>query len=203
MYTHKNGITLRKMARTDLENLKALKDESWFGTHNIAILNMEEQNKWYDSMINNPSHMVMIAEDRTMMNPKDRGGPATGPVGVYKISNLDWQNRRYDSAYDVFAHKREMGYGKKLIEAGVDFGFEVLNVHRIDTEVLENNIASQKCVRYAGFVEEGMKRRCVHKCDKWLSSIFYGLLREEWRELKRVKKMDGVCNMSYQPKDGS
>jgi RimJ/RimL family protein N-acetyltransferase len=197
MYTHKNGLTLRKMAKSDLEDLKALKDESWFGTHNITIINMEEQNKWYDSMIGNPRHMVMIVEDN-----RDESEPV-GPVGVYKVSNIDWQNGRYDSAHDVFKQHRGKGYGKPLLEAGVDFGFEVLNTHRIDTEVLENNIASQKCALFVGFQEEGLKRKCVHKCDQWLDSIFYGLLREDWRQLERVRAMDGVCNTSYQPKDGS
>ena len=205
MYTHKNGLTLRKMERDDLENLKALKDESWFGTHNITIINMEEQNKWYDSMLNNPKNMVLIVEDNqaksTGLFVKIESEPV-GAIGVYKISNIDWQNGRYDSAYDVFKEHRGKGYGKPLLEAGVDFGFEVLNTHRIDTEVLENNVASQKCVLFAGFVEEGLKRNCVHKCDQWLSSIFYGLLREEWRQLERVKAMGGVCNTSYQPKDG-
>lgn len=190
MYTHKNGMTLRKMGRQDLKDLKALKDESWFGTHNITIINMDEQEKWYESMIGNPRHMVLIVE---------KDGQS---IGVYKISNIDWQNGRYDSAHDVFKDFRGKGYGKPLLEAGIDFGFEVLNTHRIDTEVLENNIASQKCAKFVGFQEEGLKRRCVHKCDQWLNSIFYGLLREDWRELDRVKAMGGICNTVYQPKDG-
>lgn len=191
-------MTLRKMGRHDLKELKALKDESWFGTHNITIINMDEQEKWYESMIGNPRHMVLIVED----NRVDDDSEPVGPIGVYKVSNIDWQNGRYDSAHDVFQAYRGKGYGKILLEAGIDFGFEVLNTHRIDTEVLENNIASQKCAKYAGFQEEGLKRRCVHKCDQWLNSIFYGLLREDWRELERVKAMGGVCNTSYQPKDG-
>jgi len=194
MYTHKNGITLRKMERDDLKNLKVLKDESWFGTHNIAIINMDEQKKWYESMISNGKGMVLIAAESERQEI---------PIGVYKISNLDWINGRYDSAHDVFQGARGKGFGKTILEAGVDFGFEVLNAHRIDTEVLENNVASKKCALFVGFQEEGVKRKCVHKCDQWLDSVFYGLLREDWRELERVERMDGVCNKSYQPKDGN
>ena len=45
MYIHKNGIALRKLERTDLPKLKDLKNESWFGTHNITLLNDYEQEK--------------------------------------------------------------------------------------------------------------------------------------------------------------
>jgi len=199
MYKHKNGITLRKMERSDLPALKDLKSESWFGTHTIAILNTEEQEAWYESMIGHPKHMIMIA-----LITNDLGDPGsikiTQRVGVYKISNLDYMNSRYDSAYDVFEEYRGKGLGKKVAEAGVDFGFEVLNMNRADTEVLSNNDASKKCTIFAGFTLEGVKRRCVRKCDEWLSSNFYGLLRDEWRELDRVKAYEGVCNETYKPK---
>ena len=192
MYKHKNGIILRKLEREDLPKLKALKDESWFGTHSIAIVNMDDQNKWFDSL--GSKNIVMVA----YKEPEVWG---RGNIGLYKISNIDWVNRRYDSAHDIFKDERGKGYGKLLLEAGVDFGFEVLNMNRIDTEVLENNKASQKTATFAGFIQEGIKRKCVHKCGEWVDSIFYGLLRSEWEQLERVKKM-GICNLSYTPKNG-
>lgn len=185
------------MCSLDLKDLLRLKNESWFGTHTIAILNIDEQARWYESMLNSNKHIVMIAEEKE----KNFGGVPL-KIGVYKISNIDWMNQKYDSAYDVFENARGNGFGKKVLEAGVDFGFEILNMHRSDTEVLVNNIASQKCIKFGGFTEEGVKRSCIRKCDEWLDSIVYGLLRDDWRQLKRVKNYNGICNVSYKPKDG-
>ncbi len=43
MYIHKNGLSLRKLERNDLTLLKELKNESWFGTHNISFVNDYDQ----------------------------------------------------------------------------------------------------------------------------------------------------------------
>lgn len=189
MYTHKNGITLRKIEEEDLKKLKDLKNESWFGTHSISILNMEDQKKWFNNL-SNYKELILIAS-----NNKNED------VGLYKITNIDWVNRRYDSAHDVFKEYRGQGYGKIVLEAGVDFGFEILNMNRIDTEVLENNLASLKTALYVGYIEEGRKRKCVHKCNEYLDSIFLGILRSDWEKLERVLKYNNICNISYQPKN--
>lgn len=198
MYTHKNGITLKKADQYDLDVLLALKQESWFGTHHIAIINSSDQQKWFEKITSDPKNIVMIAwQDVNTQNPH-----AARKIGVYKISNIDWINRRYDSAHDVFAEHRGKGFSTPILEAGVDFGFEVLNMHRLDTEVLENNIASYKSALRVGFEREGVKRKAVHKCGQYLDSIFMGIVREDWEQLERVKKYNGCCNVSYTPKDG-
>ena len=188
IYKHKNGIGLRKVERSDLPLLKDTKNSSWFGQHTIAFLNDYNQERWFESL-DDRKNMVLVACD------------SGEPVGLYKISNIDWMNRYYDSAHDVFASARGKGYGKTVLEAGVDFGFEVLNMHRLDTEVLENNKASLKCALYCGFIEEGIKRKSIHKCGEYLDSIVLGILQDEWKELERVKHYGGVCNVSYQPKN--
>ena len=190
MYKHKNGITLRKLSKQDLPILTDLKNESWFGTHNIAFVNDTDQENWFNSINWNRS-MFLIAVDE---NTKDS-------VGLYKIQNIDWLNRKYDSAHDVFSSYRRMGYGKTVLEAGIDFGFEILNMNRIDTEVLENNQASLKTAIYAGYSIEGRKRNAIHKCGEYLDSIVLGILREDWVNLERVKGYQGICNVSYQPKN--
>lgn len=186
MYPHKNGITLVKIEESDLLLLKELKDESWFGTHNIIINNMSDQLKWFNSL--NQSKEIILKGKLT----------ETGEyIGIYKINNIDWINRRYDSAHDIFKNYRGKGYSKKILEAGVDFGFEVLNMNRIDTEVLENNIASLKSALYVGFIKEGIKRKCIHKCNKYLDSIFLGILREDWTNLDRIINYQNICNLTY------
>ena len=190
MYKHKNGITLKKLEKDDLAILKNLKNESWFGTHNISFANDDDQENWFKSL--NANKNLFLIAYKTETNEK---------IGLYKIQNIDWVNRRYDSAHDVFENQRGKGYGKPVLEAGVDFGFEVLNMNRIDTEVLENNLASYKTAMYSGFIQEGINRKCIHKCGEYLDSNFLGILRDEWKELQRVKNYGGICNISYTPKN--
>lgn len=187
MYKHKNGIHLHKIEEYHLEILLQLKNESWFGTHQTTVANMVDQKKWFNNLSSNSLYMIAYVEGNE--------------VGLYKMTNIDWISRRYDSGHDIFSYYRGKGHGKALVEAGVDFSFEVLNMHRIDTEVLENNIASQKTILFGGYTQEGIKRKTVYKCGEWLDSICYGLLREEWEKLPRVKAYGGLCNFSYTPKN--
>ena len=189
MYIHKNGIRLVKISKEDLPLLRDLKNESWFGTHNISFVNLTDQEKWFETL--NPQKTLILKA----INSSEE------IVGLYKIQNIDWVNRKYDSAHDIFEQHRGRGYSKPVLEAGVDFGFEVLNMNRIDTEVLENNLASLKSAIWVGYVKEGLKRKCIHKCGEYLDSIVLGILKEEWLKLERVKNFEGICNVSYQPKN--
>lgn len=188
MYKHKNGITLIKIDKEELSILKDLKNESWFGTHNITFVNTLDQEKWFNSL--NPTKSLILKA----LNSENE------LVGFYKINNIDWVNRRYDSAHDIVKNKRGMGYSKPVLEAGIDFGFEILNMNRIDTEVLENNIASLKSAIWVGFIKEGVKRKCVYKCNEYLDSIFLGILKKDWELLPRVLDYKNICNVSYTPK---
>jgi RimJ/RimL family protein N-acetyltransferase len=190
MYEHKNGLRLRKIEYDDLKELKELKDESWFGTHKIAIVNMDDQRIWYNKIRRDSSVLVMVAE---------RNKTA---IGLYKLSNIDLMNRSCDIGWDIFKKYRGEGEGYRLVESGVDFTFEILNIHRISTEILINNIASRKIVERMSFVLEGTRREAVHKCGEWIDSNFYGILYDDWLQLDRVKAYGGCCNKSYTPKDG-
>ncbi len=190
MYKHKNGITLKKLEKEDLVLLKYLKNESWFGTHNISFVNDLDQENWFSSLNSNRNLFLIAYKENTQEK-----------IGLYKIQNIDWINRKYDSAHDVFDNQRGKGYSKPVLEAGVDFGFEVLNMNRIDTEVLENNLASYKSALYVGFIQEGIKRKCIHKCGEYLDSNFLGILREDWMNLERIQNYGKTCNLSYIPKN--
>jgi RimJ/RimL family protein N-acetyltransferase len=184
MYIHKNGLTLRKLERSDLGLLKELKNESWFGTHN-------DQQRWFEGL-NSNKQIVLVAIE----------SPTENPVGLFKIDNIDWVNQKCSEGHDVFKSQRGKGFGKLILEAGIDFVFEVLNMHRVEAEVLENNIASQKCCSYIEYPQEGIKRKSIHKCGEWLDSIVYGFIRNDWSQTERVSiKYKGICNKSYLPKN--
>ena len=188
MYHHKNGLKLSLLEEEHLQTLKELKDESWFGTHGITFNNMLQQKNWYNHLDNQTSMVFIVYKDEEA-------------VGTYKLKYIDWISRSYTSSHDVFKEHRGKGLSKPVLEAGIDFGFEVLNMNRLDTEVLENNIASLKSALWVGFQKEGVRRKAVHKCGDYLDSIFLGILREDWEDLDRVKKYGGICNLSYTPKN--
>lgn len=166
-----DGLSLRKIERRDLPLLQSLKNESWFATHTLAIVNDEDQERWFNSLdtnTGNPKNLILIAEYDQYR------------IGVFKIRHIEWINRTADVAWDIFEHFRGKGHGKALVKAGVEFCFSMLNLRRLDAEILKTNKASQKCAELAGFEYEGCKRKAVH-CRKavncYVDSLIYGCLR--------------------------
>ena len=194
-YNHKNGISLRKLAPGDLPALRDLKDESWFGTINTACLNMEDQKAWFEKISTDKSCLYLIAYDRPYQQVD------THPVGLYGFTDINPTNRTCSFTHSVYKAYRGRGLGKKTLQAGIDLTFEVFNMRRIDTWILENNIAEIKTSQSVGFKIEGTARKAVYKCGQYLDCHYLGLLREEWEADPRVQNYGGVCNDSYQPKD--
>lgn len=168
IYQHANGIHFCKVSKDDLQNLLDLKNESWQTTHNISLLNMDNQLSWFESLckedIHTPRNLVLIANFEFIA------------VGVFKLSRIDWYSRKADIAWDVFLQYREKGFGKKIAEAGAYFAKDVLGLRKLNAEILENNPASMKCALAAGFEQEGVKKEEVYRQGKFLNSHVMGLL---------------------------
>lgn len=184
LYSHKTSLTLRKLERSDLPVLLEYKKESWKHTHRISVLNSVDQENWFQRTCSSATTLVMIAEDSSPLDTSNKTPEQVEAVktygqrvGLYILENMDWQNGTYDMSYGVFAHRRGQGWGSKLVQAGADFGFEVMNFRRVGCEVLADNGVSIRCVLKAGYEHEGTRKEIVHRCGEKIDSHMYGLLR--------------------------
>ena len=75
----------------------------------------------------------------------------------------------------------------------VDFAFEMLNMNRVYGEVLETNTGALKLDDLT-MTREGVKRQACYQSGRYLDSVMFGLLREEWEASDRVKSYEGCCN---------
>jgi len=179
MYEH-DEVYLRKLEEGDLPAITGLKRESWLSTHQITIVNSANQKQWLESLdsedVNAPQNLVMAAGLFVDVGAKKTRGAI---FGIYKIFNVDYISRTANVGWDVFENFRGDGRGKNLVKAGAAFCFDILNLHRLDAEILSNNVASLKCAQNAGFSKEGVRRQAVHKLGEYVDSVVFGLLSEE------------------------
>lgn len=169
-------LYLRKITKTDLHNLLALKQDSGEFTHRTSILNIEDQENWFNSMDNNqhqPNNLILIAEI-LVDDPYYRS-----PIGDFKIINIDYQNRKAHIGYDIFKFYRGKKFGAKLVQAGTEFCFQILNLHRVTAEILETNIRSIKCAEKNRFIKEGIQKQAAWKNNKYIDSFWYGKVRDD------------------------
>jgi RimJ/RimL family protein N-acetyltransferase len=191
MYAHKDGITLRKIERSDLKSLLGLKSESWWGTHKSLVVNMDDQEAWYNSIPKDQLYMIGEWVDEQGFNV---------PVGVVVFTDIDWISRTLRISGSIYKEYRKQEIVLAGFSAGLDFAFEMLNMRRVEAEVLEYNVPAQQLeINFLGFKIEGRRRKAVYKCGGYYDSIMLGMMREEWQSHPRVIAYGDSCNRNFSP----
>lgn len=203
MYQHKDGITLRKANRHDLGKICDLKNESWWGTHRALIFNYDDQVKWLESLKDNELVMVATVEAPAKKSNIDKKSKldtiqwmqrGCDFVGIAVYTDIDPINRSVNVSGSIAKHQRIPEIVKAAFGAGVDFAFEMLNVERIQAEVLSYHKAAVDLeLDYLGFVVEGIRRKAIYKAGIYYDSLVLGMLREDWEKNRRVIAYGPSC----------
>jgi aminoglycoside 6'-N-acetyltransferase/ribosomal-protein-alanine N-acetyltransferase len=82
--------------------------------------------------------------------------------------------------YAIRADQWGHGHATDAVRTLVQFGFEVLGLHRISAAIGPNNPASIAVVEHLGFTKEGCIRDHVHTNGAWRDSLLYSILTHEW-----------------------
>ena len=74
------------------------------------------------------------------------------------------------------------GYGTDAMLTFVRFGFDEMNLHRIDLTVDADNPRAIRCYQKCGFVEEGRLRENRYQQGKYGDQLVMSILRDEFYE---------------------
>ena len=72
------------------------------------------------------------------------------------------------------------GYMKEALKAIISYGFNVMNLHRIEALIGPENVPSLKLVSSFGFSKEGTLREHYFKNNKMEDSVIFSLLKREY-----------------------
>lgn len=72
------------------------------------------------------------------------------------------------------------GFGADAIETLMRFGFDEMNLNRIDLNVYAENERAIACYRKCGFVEEGRRRQARYQEGHYQDVVWMSVLRDEW-----------------------
>ncbi|MFC5400000.1 GNAT family N-acetyltransferase [Undibacterium jejuense] len=101
-------------------------------------------------------------------------------IGDCCLFKFDQQCRHAEVGYSMGAAYWGQGYMHEALIALLNYGFQTLNLNRIEADIDPHNLASARCLEKLGFVKEGYLR------ERWIvdgvmsDSALYGLLRREW-----------------------
>lgn len=85
---------------------------------------------------------------------------------------------RAEIGYWLNEQARGKGYMTEALKAIMKYGFESMNLHRIEAMISPENLASRKLVEALGFNLEGKMRENHQFNGKFQDSVIYGLIKQ-------------------------
>jgi ribosomal-protein-alanine N-acetyltransferase len=105
-------------------------------------------------------------------------------VGVASLT-IKREHRRAELGYWIALDQWNQGYATESNQRLVDFGFEVLGLHRIEARHFLRNPASGRVMVKLGMQQEGIERDWAVKGDHFESMVLYSILEQEWRAARK------------------
>ncbi|HEX9248515.1 MAG TPA: GNAT family N-acetyltransferase [Gemmatimonadaceae bacterium] len=91
------------------------------------------------------------------------------------------EHRRAELGYWIALKFWSRGYATEASQRLLDFGFEVLGLHRIEARHFLRNPASGQVMKKLGMQPEGVERDWAIKWDRFETLAVYSILEPEWR----------------------
>jgi len=107
-------------------------------------------------------------------------------VGVTSLM-INREHRRAELGYWIALDRWNRGYATESNQRLIDFGFEVLGLHRIEARHFLRNPASGRVMQKLGMRPEGVERDWAVKGDGYESLAVYSILESEWRAGRRAE----------------
>jgi RimJ/RimL family protein N-acetyltransferase len=102
-------------------------------------------------------------------------------IGDACLFHFDDANRRCETGYSLASAHWGRGYASEALEALLGYGFDTLDLNRVEADIDPLNAASGRVLEKLGFRREG------YMPERWIvngvtaDTAFYGLLRSYWR----------------------
>ncbi len=144
------------------------------------IVTLAEAEKMYETYLKPgfPNHFRVVIELKETIEP-------IGTIGLYYYSK---ENRRAEMGYDLLKEHWGMGLMTEAVEEILRYGFEELNLNRVEATTDSENVASNRVLERTGFTIEGrLKQRHIYK-GKLHDELFFGLLAGEWKKRSQLKR---------------
>lgn len=103
-------------------------------------------------------------------------------IGTIGFNNYT-KHHRANVGYDLQTAYWNNGYVTEALQAVIAYGFNVLEVNRIEAEVMQGNIASEKVLEKLGFQHEGILREWMLWNGRYYDMTMLSLLGRDFRNL--------------------
>ncbi|MHB9287422.1 GNAT family N-acetyltransferase [Halobacteriales archaeon Cl-PHB] len=103
---------------------------------------------------------------------------AVTPIGTVGLEDFTW--KRAELGYWLVPEFHGEGYGKVAVALAVEYAFQTFGVSGVSADAYAFNDASQGLLESLGFEQEGRRRKQRFVGGRFVDTLEFGLLREEW-----------------------
>lgn len=97
------------------------------------------------------------------------------------VDLFNWRDRIMEVGYLIDKSHQGKGFAYEAVRAALDFGFDKLNLHRIEAQLHPENAASRSLLEKLGFQREGLMRQNYCIDGRYSDTLVYGLLASDPR----------------------
>ena len=176
---HSDRLRLRLISLTDLaviHELHSLPETDAYNT--LGIPNNIDQTRgiitaWiYENLSKTPRQITWAIERKT-------------DATFIGLMALKTGNEKFKSAevwYKLHVNHWGKGYATEALKTLINYGFDVLELHRIEAGSAVNNIGSIRVLEKAGMTREGQKRKVLPLKTGWSDNYEYAILETDLRD---------------------
>ena len=139
-------------------------------------LNSTNQEKWFNNIVMNSQNNIMFSIVNLDNNKL---------IGACGLNYIDWINRNADLSIYIGIENKYIDeiYAPDACKLLLQYGFDELNLHRIHVEIYDIDLKKQKLLETLKFNYDGTLRETHWTNGKWVDSLYYSILENEYGEL--------------------
>ncbi len=169
------NIYLREILKEDIEEAYDLCSDKEVLKYSEAEGNLISKKHYLDSFtyLNKPN-------ERRFVVVNNEGSI----VGVASYSHSQFVEDVFIISLVIGRKYWRRGYGSEAINILLNYLFKRKRAHRVELEVVKENIAAVNCYKKCGFIQEGIKREKYYYKGKYLDTIVMGILKQEFTAMR-------------------
>lgn len=170
-------LELRLIEYKDLESIHALHSLPETDQYNALGIpdNIEDTRKIIQSWLSENQVMPIKNYTFAMMKRFDQEF-----IGLFGLKLGHEKYKRAEVWFKIHSDFWNQGFASEALQSILQYGFETLQLHRIEAGCAVGNIGSIKVLEKAGMTREGRGRKILPLKTGWSDNFEYAILDEDW-----------------------
>lgn len=111
-------------------------------------------------------------------------GECIGQIAYFLV---DGKNNFAEIEYCIGAEYQRKGYATEATRAVMAYGFERMNLHKVQISVKSVNAPSKRVIEKCGFAYEGTLRDYFYERGEYIDRLYYSMLKSEYEKPVKAK----------------